>query len=141
MIAAWLPSAFALFLAAEPPAAAPDLSVYAGKYPTEPVNGLSFLQHPRVRAAVEAAVPSRSVRAWILDRRGQQTPIAVRGDRVISWGCEDRNCNGRDWTLFIDRAGTAVQICYHVGETMHDRSRWFVTGRPSELRPDPSCPS
>ncbi|MBV9883155.1 MAG: hypothetical protein JO276_09115 [Sphingomonadaceae bacterium] len=139
MFAIWLLAMTALSSAEPSPPA--DLAVYAGKYPTEPVNGVSFLQHPRVRAAVEAAVPRRSVRAWLLDRRGQQTPVAVRGDRVISWGCELRNCNGRDWTLFIDRTGTLAQICYHVGETMRDRSRWFFTGRPSELRPDSSCPS
>jgi hypothetical protein len=127
--------------AAEPPAADVDLGVYAGKYPRDPVDGVSFLQHPRVRAAIEAAVPNASIRAWILERAGQQTPIALRGDRLVSWGCEARNCNDHEWTIFIDRAGNSAEICYHVAETMGDRSRWFRSGGPSELRPEEGCPA
>jgi hypothetical protein len=126
---------------ADPPAAAADLAVYADKYPTEPVEGVSFLQHPRVRAAIEAAVPTASIRAWILDRPGQKTPIALRGGRLVSWGCEAHVCNDHEWTIYIDAAGTSADICYHVGRTMGDRSRWFHSGRPSELRPDEGCPS
>jgi hypothetical protein len=142
MIEAWLLGALTLsFAAADPSVAAPDLAVYAGKYPSDPVDGVSFLRHPRVRAAIAAAVPSASIRAWLLERAGQQTPIALRAGRLVSWGCEARNCNDHEWTIFIDLAGTSAEICYHVAETMGDRSRWFLTGRPSELRPDDSCPS
>jgi hypothetical protein len=136
LILAAAPPAFA----ADPPAAPADLAVYAGKYPGDPVGGVSFLHHPRVRAAVEAAVPDARTRAWILDRADQQTPIALRAGRLVSWGCEAHDCNDHEWTIFIDSAGTSAEICYHVGRTMGDRSRWFRTGRPSELRPDDSCP-
>ena len=128
-------------LAADPPAAATDLGVYAGKYPTDIVDGVSFLHHPRVRAAIEAAVPTAWIRTLMLDREAQQTPIALRGGRLISWGCEPRNCNDHEWTIFIDTAGTSVEICYRVGERMGSRSRWFYTGRASELRPVEGCPA
>jgi len=139
MIEGWLLVALAA-AAADPPAAPADLTIYAGKYPSETVEGISFLRHPRVRAAVEAAVPDAGARAWILDRAGQQTPIALRAGHLVSWGCEAHVCNDHEWTIFIDSAGTSAEICYHVGRTMGDRSRWFHTGRPSELRPDESCP-
>ena len=129
---------------ADPPplaSAQGDLSVYAGKYPTEPVDGVSFLHHPRVRAAVEAAVPTAWIRTLIPDREAQQTPIALRGGRLISWGCEPRNCNDHEWTILIDTAGTSVEICYRVGERMGTRSRWFRTGGPPELRPVEGCPA
>src|SRR4051812_44375102 len=102
---AWLMLTAALpAFAADPPAAAVDLGVYAGKYPADPVDGVSFLQHPRVRAAIETAVPNRAIRAWILERAGQRTPIALRAGRLVSWGCEARNCNDHEWTIFIDPA-------------------------------------
>ena len=137
---AWLMLSGALPAFAADPAPA-DLSVYAGKYPTDPVNGTSFLSDPRVRAAVEAAVPNDGMRAWILDREGQRTPIELRTGRLISWACEPRNCNDHEWTLFIDPAGTTVEICYRVGQRMGRRSRWFRTGSPSELRPIEGCPA
>ena len=127
--------------AADPPAAPADLAVYADKYPTDIVDGISFLHHPRVRAAVEAAVPAAWIRTLMLDREAQQTPIALRGGRLISWGCEPRNCNDHEWTILIDTAGTSVEICYRVGERMGTRSRWFRTGGPPELRPVEGCPA
>jgi hypothetical protein len=139
MIETWFLAA--LIAAADPAAAPADLAVYADKYPADPVDGVSFLQHPRVRAAIGAAVPTAAIRAWILDRASQQTPIALRGGRLISWGCEPHDCNDHEWTIFIDQAGNSAEICYHVRRTMGDRSRWFRTGRPSELRPDEGCPS
>ena len=127
--------------AADPPAAPADLGVYAGKYPIDPVDGVSFLHHPRVRAAVEAAVPDAGTRAWILDRADQQTPIALRAGRLSSWACEAHNCNDHEWTIFIDPAATSVEICYRVGERMGTRTRWFRTGAPSQLRPIEGCPA
>jgi hypothetical protein len=126
----------------DPPAAGPaDLGVYADKYPTDPVEGVSFLAHPRVRAAAEAAGVNDIVRRWVFEREGQRTPIALRDGWLVSWGCEAHNCNDHEWTIYIDRAGNSVRICYHVARTMGTRSRWFQTGHPSQLRPDASCPS
>jgi hypothetical protein len=129
------------YAADDPPAAPADLAIYAGKYPGDPVDGVTFQGHPRVRAAVEAAVPEAGIRAWILDSSGPHTPIALRAGRLISWGCEAHNCNDRNWTIFIDPAGTSAEICYHVGRTMGERSRWLFTGRPSQMRPEEGCPS
>jgi hypothetical protein len=141
MFGSSLLAALAAQAAAEPPAAPPDLALYADKYPTEAVNGVSFLHHPSVRAAVEAAVPAASIRSRILDREGQQTPIALRGGRLVSWGCEPHNCNDHEWTIFIDRTGSSAEICYHVGHMMGSRSRWFSSAGPSQLRPDEGCPA
>ena len=139
---ACLMSAVALpAFAADPPAEPADLSVYAGKYPTDAVAGTSFLADPRVRAAADAAGVTGAVRARLFERAGPRTPIALRDNWLVSWGCEAHNCIARDWTIFIDRTGSSVRICYHDGDAMGDRSRWFQTGRPSELRPDDSCPS
>ena len=140
MIEGWLLVALAA-AAADPPAAPADLTIYAGKYPSETVEGISFLRHPRVRAAVEAAVPNDWIRTLLLDREAQQTPIALRGGRLISWRCEPGNCNGHEWTIFIDRAGTSVEICYRLAERMGTRSRWFRTGSQPQLRPIEGCPA
>lgn len=134
-------AAAAPVLAADPAAAPADLAVYAGRYPADPVDGVSFLHHPLVRAAVEAAVPTAWIRTVMLDREAQQTPIALRAGRLVSWGCEPGNCNDHEWTILIDTAGRSVEICYRLGERMGSRSRWFRSGARSELRPIEGCPA
>jgi hypothetical protein len=120
--------------AADPPVAV-DLSVYVGKHPLDPVNGVAFLRHPRVRAAVEAAVPDARIRAWILRRAARRTPIALRGGAISSWGCEANNCNDRNWSIYIDPSSRLAEICYHHESSMADYSMWFSARERGQLRP------
>ena len=51
-----------VFAQVEMVSATPPLAVYAGKYVYDEVDGTCFLNHPQVRAAIEAAVPTGDVR-------------------------------------------------------------------------------
>ena len=77
----------------------------------------------------------------VITNKRVEKKIFFRRGRVISWACEPDNCNDHEWTVFIDPAGTSVEICYRVGERMGRRSRWFRTGSPPELRPIEGCPA
>jgi hypothetical protein len=123
-------------------AAAPGpLSAYVGKYPFDPVNGVSFLAQPSVRAAVQTAVPSAAIRAWVLDRAGPQAPIALRDGRLIAWGCETHNCGPHQWTILIGPDGSAAEICYHDDRQDPAHSLWYAAGRPPETRPGSCTPA
>ena len=47
-------------------AEAPPLSAYVGKHPTEPVQGVTFFQHPAVRAAIVASGADRDIQKAIV---------------------------------------------------------------------------
>ena len=109
---------------AAPPADGP-LAVYVGKQPFAPVEGTSFLDHPRVRSAVEAAVRSEDPRLWVFRLDATRRPIVMRDGRLLSAGCETGNCSGRNWTILIDTLGAIAEVCWHDG----GRTQIFSGGR------------
>ena len=126
--------------AGAPAPAQAGLAAYVDHYPFDEVEGVTFLQHPQVRAAVAAAVPDAAIREWMFERVGPTTPIVRRDGRLLSWGCEAHNCGPHAWTILIDEAGSAAEVCYHDEEADGEASRWFATGRPVETRNE-ECPS
>lgn len=117
-----------------------SLAAYAGKYPTDEVDGETFLGDVRVRAAVAAAVPDAEIRGRILGPSGPTTPIRSRAGRLQAWGCEAHDCGPHNWTIFIDESVDNIEICYHDAATMQGQSRWYRADRAPEMR-DADCPS
>ena len=111
-------------------AATGGLSAYVGHFPSDAVNGVTFLANPQVRAAVEAAVPAGEVRGWVLRADVTSSPIVMREGRLFASGCESHNC-GRHWTIQIDPAGTAADVCYSDDAAS---SQHYAAGRPVEQR-------
>lgn len=114
---------------------APDLAAYVGREPFEPVRGITFFRHPAVTRAVGIAVGNVSLAREILSPTGpsgmvEETPIGFRTD-----GCQAHNCGDHHWTVEVARGGTAATVCYHDGATMGQKSRWYMPGRPSAMRP------
>lgn len=120
--------------------AAADLGGYVGKYPFDKMDGVSFLEAPAVRAAVTATVPDGRIRAWVFEKAGPQSPIALKDGRLLAWGCEAHNCGAHNWTIVIDPAGTAAELCYFDEGTDPGSARWYLAGGKTEMRKD-SCPS
>jgi hypothetical protein len=115
-----------------------DLSDHVGKYPFDPVGGVTFLAHPAVRAAVMRAVPDPAIQRLILDGNGPQTPIARKDGRILAWGCEAHNCGPHNWSLLVAPDGGGAEVCYHDANA-RPATRWFAEGR-REARMD-ECPS
>ena len=120
-------------------AASGPLSAYVGRLPSDEVSGVTFLSHPLVRGAVEAAVADTEVRRWVLRSDVTSNPIASRDGRLIATGCESGNCGPHNWSILIDPAGTSAEVCY-ARDTSGDRGAWYVGGRPAEERPG-ACPT
>ncbi|WP_414901129.1 hypothetical protein ACMT1E_14515 [Sphingomonas flavalba] len=115
------------------------LSGYVGKYPFDEVGGATFLANPLVTGAVTAAVGDKAVLDWVLNPgAGPSGPIILKDGRLLSTGCQAHNCGDHRWTILIDPAGTAAQVCYHNAETMGEAGQWYSGGK-REARTD-ICP-
>jgi hypothetical protein len=125
----------AALVATTPALAASDLSGYEGKYPSDAVGGVSFLNDPAVVAGVEKAVPDRSVRKWVLDPNSVQTPISRTRGLVRSDACEPHNCYDHNWAILIDPGSASTSVCYHDADAMpEDQSRWYLASGKSGMR-------
>ena len=120
---------------AAPPADGP-LAVYVGKQPFERVADTAFLDDPRVRSAVEAAVRSEDPRLWVFRRDATRRPIVMKDGRLLSAGCETGNCSGRNWTIRIDTLGAIAEVCWHEA----GRTRIFSGGR-AGVASEGGCPT
>ncbi len=120
-------------------AASGPLFAHVGHLPSDPVNGVTFLANPQVRAAVQAAVADPEVRRWVLREDVTSNPIGSQGGRIIATGCESHNCGPHHWSIVIDTEGTSAEVCYAHNSTL-ERSTWYVAGRSPEERPG-DCPA
>lgn len=124
--------------AAQPPASnGPPVEGYPGKYPFDKVGGVSFLDHPEVRAAVTRAVRDPKVREWLLDPKGSPSPkIAEVNGEVVSTGCQQHACQQRNWAIFFDPTTRIARVCYFSGGAA---ARWY-DGKGGSLLKDQPCP-
>ncbi|MGE0239870.1 MAG: hypothetical protein AB7F09_06070 [Parvibaculaceae bacterium] len=113
--------------AADIPAAADDLSAYAGKYPFDVVGGYSFFENPKVMAALDSAAGSGTA-DWI-DNLDVGTPIAQREDGLIAAVCEAHNCGNNNAALAISAEGRLIALCIFSKEgdlgTMPGQVHWI----------------
>ncbi|MBO9519548.1 MAG: hypothetical protein J7493_15915 [Porphyrobacter sp.] len=113
------PSSFssAAPVAAAAPArkAAPPLSAYVGKYNFDKVQGVRFLDHPLVRAAINAAVPPGEVRDQMYVTRATFSPIIkVGNDRLYSRAFAGPGSD-ENWGILIAMDGSKAAVCYSSG--------------------------
>lgn len=86
-----------------------NLSVYAGKYPFDVVNGYSFFENPKVVAALDSAAGDGTAE-WV-DNLDVGTPIAQQEDGLIAAVCEAHNCGNNNAALAISVDGQLIALC------------------------------
>lgn len=118
-----------------PTVAADGLAAYVGKYPSDEVAGVSWNAHPVVRAAVQQTVTDAAVRGTILDTAGTTAPIQLVDGKVAAWACEPHNCGAHQWSVLVDPATGAADVCYFDEAARPGASRWFLAGGTEESRP------
>nr|WP_293860587.1 hypothetical protein [Sphingomonas sp. SCN 67-18] len=127
--------------AAEVAPAGGPLSAYIGKYPGEKLDGVSFQDHPLVVSAVAAATDDQGLRDRVLGGNpGPSTPVALKDGKLISWSCQQHDCGDQNWSVLIDPAGTAAELCRHDAEKSGEASLWYRAGAAPETRAG-GCPS
>lgn len=104
----------------------PDLARYVGKNPFDEVDRVQFLDHPVVQSAVKAAVKDAVIRKWILAAGSNPWhPVWRHGDDLVTWGCQQRGCEHRSWTIVITTATKSATVCFERDGV----SRWYSPGR------------
>lgn len=119
-------------------AQAPSVDSYVGKYPFDKVQGVSFLSHPAVRAAVTRAVANPQIRGWLLDPKGSPSPQITRaGSELVSTGCQQHACDRRNWAILFNPATKVARVCYFNGGA---EAGWY-DGKGGSRLTDKECPS
>lgn len=113
---------------------APQLSAYVGKYPFDQVDGVRFADHPLVKAGLARTVTDARVRTAITTTQGPSAPIEMIGGKVASWACQQHNCGEHQWTILVDPATGATDVCYMNDPAMVSESRWFLASGKQETR-------
>jgi hypothetical protein len=109
---------------------APDLAAYAGKYPYDKMKGVSFLDHPRVRAAIKAAVPAGDVRDDVLAGKGVTVPILKTQGRLFSRTFDPASGGDVNWAILIVADGSKAAVCYSTGVEKDVRGAdWYLDGK------------
>lgn len=111
-----------------------DLAAYVGKYPFEEVDGVTWNDNAVVRAGIENTVTDAAVRRAIVETEGPSAPIELIGGKVAAWGCQQHNCGPHQWTVLVDPANGAVDVCYFSEDADSGNARWFVAGGGEEKR-------
>ncbi|QNQ07890.1 hypothetical protein [Sphingomonas alpina] len=109
---------------------APDLAGYAGKYPYDKVKGVSFLGHPQVRAAIEAAVPAGDIRDDVLAGKGVTVPILKTQGRLFSRTFDPASGGDVNWAILMIADGSKAAVCYSTGIEKDVRGAdWYLDGK------------
>jgi len=117
------------------------LAAYVGKHPSEPIEGMTFLDQPLVKAAVAAVVPDEKLRDFVFHYGGPDAPIVAREGRILAWGCERHNCGYHNWAVSILPDGSSAEVCLYQDPDRPDgKSTWFLPGGRKEVRPG-NCPA
>ncbi|MCL4065851.1 hypothetical protein M3484_04640 [Pseudomonas sp. GX19020] len=120
-----------------------DMRPWIGHVPSEPVEGMAFIDHPAVLAVLDQAVPDEGLRQQlrVLSRARESNASAVfeEGDKLYfhaglagfaAWGI----------SVSVDGQDGAVCIARAVDGKPWPDGTWFVDGRAVSLSPG-GCPT
>lgn len=94
---------------------APPLSAYIGKHPTEPIQGVTFFQHPAVRAAIVASGADRDIqKAIVFDDNVVGVVTETRG-RLLLHGYDPAGAGSTNWAILMIPDGSKAAVCYSTG--------------------------
>lgn len=134
-------SAAAATPASQTPQAAPQLSAYIGKYPFDAVDGVTFIDHPLVRAAMERSGAPTEALDYIRNDNTVVVPIIEVDGRLMSRGFEAASGGDVNWGILISLDGQLGAVCYSTGVEKYTRGAdWFIDGEKAFTLYD-MCPS
>ena len=115
---------------AEPGNDGPPLAAYVGKYVHDKVGGVAFLDHPKVRAAIEASGAPADAKELLRETDAVVTPlIRVGDDRLYARGFEAASGGDVNWGLLIAADGSVAAVCYSQPVDRNSRTaEWYVRG-------------
>ena len=108
---------------------APPLSAYIGKHPTEPIQGVTFFQHPAVRAAIVASGADRDIqKAIVFDDNVVGVVTETRG-RLLLHGYDPAGAGSTNWAILMIPDGSKAAVCYSTGIVGYEKGAdWYFEG-------------
>ena len=120
--------------------AAPPLSAYVGKTPLEAVDGVTFLNHPLVRAAIDRSGAPNEASALARSRDTVTSPIMEVQGRILSRGSAPASGGDVNWALLISLDGQRAAVCYSTGVVPDvSGADWYIDGEKAFTRYE-MCP-
>lgn len=116
-----------------------ELGAYAGRYPHDAIGGVTFLDHPLLRAAVARMGDDPALLQRLFEHRGPAVPIRRRGDRLFLSTCQAHDCLAHHWTLETTVDGGDARACRYDGRAAPGTTLWYRAGSAPEQRAQP-CP-
>lgn len=121
--------------------AAPPLSAYVGKYPFDAVDGVMFVDHPLVRAAMERSGAPAEALDYLRNDDTMVVPIREMDGRLLSRGFEAASGGDVNWGMLISLDGSRGAVCYSTGVEKYTRGAdWYIDGAKAFTLFD-MCPS
>lgn len=107
-----------------------QLGAYADKYPYDKVKGLAFYNQPKVRAAIEAAVPPGEIRDRIFSKESVvYAPIKASQGRLLATGYDPASGGDVNWAVLMVVDGSKAAVCYSTGVEKDVRgAAWYLGG-------------
>lgn len=122
-------------------AAPPPLSAYIGKYPFDEVQGVTFFQHPVVRAAIVASGVDRDIQRVLVFDDTVVGPITETKGRLLVHGYDPVGAGVVNWAILLVADGSKAAVCYSQGVEKDVRGAdWYFEGQLAFTLYDP-CPS
>ncbi|WP_157218805.1 hypothetical protein [Flavisphingomonas formosensis] len=119
-----------------------DLGAYVGHYPFDKVGGVSFIENPKVKAAIARTVTDKAILRWVTDPDAGPSDTIYRKDgKIAAWSCQQHNCGDHNWTLLVDPDGAKAALCYHDAEKSGGGSLWYPAGGGEPEKRDGDCPA
>lgn len=107
----------------------PPLRAYLGKHPTEPVQGVTFFQHPDVRAAIIASGVDRDIqKAIVFDDNVVGVVTETRG-RLLLHGYDPAGAGSTNWAILMVPGTRKAAVCYSTGIVGYEKGAdWYYEG-------------
>lgn len=118
-------------------AGTPSLLAYDRKYPHDAVDGVTFVNHPAVKAIIARSGAPAEALALIAETDLVVTPVRRAGERLLTSGFDPQHGGVDHWAILISADGTKGAVCYSNADGGSD---WFADGVKA-FTLDGVCPS
>lgn len=111
----------------------PLVTIFAGKWPWEAVNGYSFATHPKVASALKKAVDDKDVVKSLLSQNVVGNPISAPSGSsgvMVYQGCEPQNCGDNNWRILYYASSGDAEVCISNTDKPYSFRGWMPSMEP-----------
>jgi len=111
----------------------PLVTIFAGKWPWEAVNGFSFATHPKVLSALNKAVGDTGIVKSLLSQNVVGNPISGPSGSsgvMVYQACEPQNCSDNNWRILYYASSGDAEVCISNKDKLYSFRGWMPAMEP-----------